>query len=73
MNTEEKADAVVSYHAPDEIAIERINKIREATKNLIVAIAENCPAGPDRTAAIRKTREAMMTANASIVVPRFPF
>jgi len=29
-------------------------------------IHENCPESPDRTAAIRHLREAVMTANASI-------
>jgi hypothetical protein len=77
LTPEEKADAelvarvddIVSYHKPDQAGLDAINNVRYFTKQLIVAIVKNCPASPDRSAAIRKAREAMMTANASIVVP----
>lgn len=70
---EKDVDEVVSYHAPDAAGIERISNIRSATKRMILAILENCPHGPDRSAAIRKARETMMTANAAIVVPFVQF
>lgn len=67
---EEKVEDVVTYHKPLDLQIENISAVREAVKNLILVIMRNCPASPDRSAAIRKAREAMMTANASIVVPQ---
>lgn len=67
----EIADSITTYHKPDEAGVEAITNIRQAAAALIVAILANCPRNPDRTAAIRKAREAMMTANASIVVPPF--
>lgn len=39
-------------------------RIREAAKFLARTIDEDVPPGPDRTAAVRKIREAVMTANA---------
>lgn len=40
--------------------------IRSAAMHLARVIDANCPAGPDRTAAVRHIREGVMTANASI-------
>lgn len=59
---------VVSYHAPTPDQITSITSIRSATQGLLDTIVANCPPSPDRSAALRKVREAMMTANASIVV-----
>lgn len=77
MTAEEKADwdleqrvgDIVSYHKPTDLEIAQIANVRYFTKQFIIAIVKNCPASPDRSAAIRKAREAMMTANAAIVVP----
>lgn len=69
MTLREKIESVVTYHKPSEESVAKITRVREATANLLETIAKECPAGPDRSAAIRKAREAMMTANASIVVP----
>jgi hypothetical protein len=41
--------------------------VSEAAKMFAEAILVSCPRSADRTAALRKVREAMMTANASIV------
>lgn len=65
-------ESIITYHKPDEKGVEAITNIRAATKVLILAIIHNCPRNPDRTAAIRKARETMQTANASIVVPPLP-
>jgi len=70
MSMEQKVEQIVTYHAPDEDGIKRISNIRESTKFLILTILRNCPPCADRSAAIRKVREGMMTANASIVVPQ---
>ena len=54
------------YHAPKGNQAERYTKIREAAKVLVYVIDESCPNTADKTAAMRKLREAVMTANASI-------
>jgi hypothetical protein len=73
LTVEDKVAEMVSYHKPDEKGIAAITAVREATAKLILTIVQNCPPSPDRSAAIRKAREAMMTANASIVVPQVQF
>jgi hypothetical protein len=55
-----------TYHAPKGDQPERYVRIREAGKALALAIRGNAPVGPDQTAAIRKVREAVMTANQAI-------
>ncbi len=70
MTLEEKVKEIVSYHKPDDAGVAAITAVREATMNLLLVIVKNCPPSADRSAAIRKAREAMMTANASIVVPQ---
>jgi len=59
---------VVSYHAPDEKQIADITEIRNAAAAMLFAILAVCPPCADTTAACRKVREAMMTANAAIVL-----
>ena len=70
---QEMAQEITSYHKPDDSQIIAISNVRVAAMNMIIAIVENCPSSPDRSAAIRKVREAMMTANASIVVTQISF
>ena len=55
-----------TYHAPTPDQVEAYRQIREAGMALARCIDAVCPGGPDRTAAVRKIREAVMTANASI-------
>lgn len=55
-----------TYHAPTEEQKHSYTLIRETAMRLAKVINDHCPAGPDRTAAVRKIREAVMTANASI-------
>ena len=59
-------EAIFTYHAPSGDQPERYVRIREKAKELAYVIDECCEPGPDRTAAIRHLREAVMTANASI-------
>jgi len=69
VETTEPVDVIeelFTYHAPTGDQAERYKTIRAAAKALAYVIDECCEAGPDRTAAIRKIREAVMTANASI-------
>lgn len=59
---------VVRYHAPDNDQITKISNIRIAAEEMLREIMTNCPPCADTTAACRKVREAMMTANAAIVL-----
>ncbi len=69
MTLEELVKEITTYHKPDDAQIEQIGNVREGAQVFLLAVLRNCPASPDRSAAVRKIREAMMTANASIVVP----
>lgn len=56
-----------SHHPPkDEATVQRYAKVRQAGKDLAITILENTPPSADQSAAIRKVREAVMTANAAI-------
>lgn len=55
-----------TYHAPSIDQIPMFQSIREAGLNLARVINENTPPCADQTAAIRKVREAIMTANAAL-------
>ena len=55
-----------TYHAPTGETIPKYNKVRNAALEFAHVINEMCPDGADKSAAIRKVREAVMTANASI-------
>ena len=59
-------EELFTYHAPTSEQVEHYQRIRQAAKALARVIDECCPAGPDRSAAVRKVRDAVMTANASI-------
>ncbi len=65
----EAVNEVFRYHSPTDEQVERINEIRVAAKLMATAILRVCPHGADRSAAMRKLREVMMTANAAIMVP----
>jgi hypothetical protein len=58
-------DDVFTYHAPNEDDVRAYQAIREDAKQLVRTIMQNVPSCADRTAAIRKVREAVMTANAA--------
>lgn len=62
-------ETLFTYHAPTPEQITALANVRASAKDLANVIMQNCPSGPDRTTAIRHLREAVMTANASIVVP----
>lgn len=61
-----QVDNWFTYHAPTESDREKYIAIREKAKKLVETIIESCPPSADRTVAVRKVREAVMTANASI-------
>jgi len=62
-----------TYHAPTPEQTESYQRIRAAALALANVIDRECPAGADRTAAVRKIREAVMTANASIATHNAPY
>lgn len=57
-----------TYHAPKADQPARYEKLRASAKAFAATILECCPDSADKTAAIRKVREAVMTANASIAI-----
>lgn len=59
---------VFTYHAPSEPQINTMQEIRHGALQLAELIEAGCPSCADRSAAIRKLREAVMTANAAIVL-----
>lgn len=61
-------DNLFTYHAPKGDQPARYQRIREAAKNFAAVVMECCPNSADKSDAIRKIREAVMTANASIAV-----
>ncbi len=67
MNGEEIVD-LFRYHAPSPDMTAKFDQVRGAIESAALVIDECCPPGADRTAAMRKLKEAQMTANASIVL-----
>jgi hypothetical protein len=64
--TEDDLQNWFTYHAPTQNDMEKYLRVRSAALSLARVIMEECPNGADKTTAIRKVREAVMTANASI-------
>lgn len=61
-------DEVFSYHAPTEGQPAQYEAIRAAAKVFATVVLANTPRSPDQTTAIRKIREAVHVANASIAL-----
>ncbi len=66
--TKAEVERTFTYHAPTPEMQTHLIAVREAGKQLALAILNHTPSGPDQSAAIRKVREAVMTANAAIVL-----
>lgn len=64
--TKEAIDNWFCYHAPTASQQEFYVALRNAGRDLAMAILSLTPPGADQAAAIRKVREAIMTANAAI-------
>jgi hypothetical protein len=64
--TQEALDHWFTYHAPTASQPERYEALRSAGKAFAEAILKLTPSSADQTAAIRKVREAVFTANAAI-------
>lgn len=65
-NLNDKIDNWFTHHAPTPEQIVSYQELRKFGAMLAHAIALHCPSSADQTAAIRKVREAVMTANAAI-------
>ncbi len=55
-----------TYHAPKGDQAERYEMLRDQAKVLAESIMIRVPSSADRTAALRKLRECVMTANSAI-------
>lgn len=66
MITPDQLDNWFMYHAPQQGQAEKYESIRHKAKELAALIVELTPASADQTTAIRKIREAVMTANAAL-------
>lgn len=61
-------DSIFKYHPPTPDQLPKYEALRAAAKAFAQVIVDNTLACADQTAAIRKVREAVMTANASIAL-----
>ena len=59
---------IFQHHPPTTEQIPSYETIRAAGYAFARVILENTPGSPDQTVAIRKVREAVMVANASIAL-----
>lgn len=59
-------DDAFEYHPWNDLQKAAGSGVRKALADAVKAIVACCPAGPDRTVAIRKIREARMDANSAI-------
>lgn len=56
------------YHPPTDVTLPKFAAINQAAKNFAEVVLSNCPPSADRSDAIRKIREARMTANAAVAL-----
>lgn len=63
-----KIENVFIYHPPTDEQKVKYQAIRSKAMELAQVIYDNTPSCADQSAAIRKLREAVMTANASIAL-----
>lgn len=72
MISQEQINNWFTYHKPEGDDPAHYVAIRDAGKALSEAIVAHTPPSADQTAAIRKVREAVMTANAAIACKAQP-
>lgn len=66
--TEHDIEEMFTYHAPSAGQVEALRDLCEGAKIFAKMINELVPNSPDKTVAIRKLHECVMTANAAIVL-----
>lgn len=59
---------IFQYHAPRDEQLNKYQQLRDGGQTLAALILTLTPAGADQSDAIRKVREAVMTANAAIAL-----
>ena len=64
--TNDQLESWFIYHPPSPEQVIVYQELREKAKELAYFIRDNVPEGPDQTAALRKLRECVMTANSGI-------
>jgi len=62
----EDIESFFTYHPPSDAQQVAYTTIRDEAKAFAYVLLANTPPSADQTAAIRKLRECVMTANASI-------
>jgi hypothetical protein len=70
IRTTEDINWVFEYHAPTGDQPKHYRLIREKAKEFALVLLRTCPEGADRSAAFRKLRECVMTANAAIALEK---
>lgn len=66
MITKEQLENWLTYHAPTPEQVVQYTAIRQAALSFAQVLVDHTPSSADQTAAVRKIREAVMTANAAI-------
>lgn len=66
--TEDQLKHTFTYHRPNSVQQAKYALIRDAALEFSRVLVANTPASADQTAAVRKVREAVMTANAAIAL-----
>ena len=66
--TREQLIDLFTYHAPTPDQVEHYQAIRTAALEMATVLVEHTPASADQTVAIRKLRECIHIANASIAL-----
>lgn len=61
-------ESIFTYHAPTADQIPRYQRLRDSAKRFAIDVLECTKPCADQSAAIRKIREAVMTANAAIAL-----
>lgn len=59
-----------TYHTPTAAQVDALHVLREKAREFAHLILDKVPTSADRSAALRKLRECVMTANAAIVLDR---
>lgn len=68
MDLRDKIETLFTYHKPEGEDPIHYEAIREKAKEMAHTIAKHTPVGADQSAAIRKLRECVMTANAAVAL-----
>lgn len=66
--TDDALRDIFTYHAPSTDDLVRYQAIREAAFKFAKVMVALTPESPDQTAALRKLRECVMTANAAVAL-----